>query len=104
MNLVNSKGIILSIVRYGTSSFSNRDWVGSFYPKGSKPGDYLTYYAQHFDTVEIDATYYAIPAPETVQSWNDNTPDHFLFAVKLPKSIVHAGENATPNASKILLC
>ena len=47
-----------SPVLFGTSSFSNRDWVGNFYPEGTRPADYLRRYAEKLGAVEIDATYY----------------------------------------------
>ncbi len=90
------------VVRFGTSSFSSEDWVGPFYPDGTKPADFLKLYAEQFDTVEIDATYYAVPSLRTVQGWAEKTPDRFLFAAKFPRSIVHGGEAATPDANKIL--
>ncbi|MBZ0263653.1 DUF72 domain-containing protein, partial [bacterium] len=90
-------------IRYGTSSFSEKDWVGVFYPQGTQPRDYLKYYATQFDTVEVDATYYAVPAKSTVQKWFNETPENFLLSAKFPRSIVHCGEKATPDSSKILL-
>jgi uncharacterized protein YecE (DUF72 family) len=68
----------------GTSSFTATGWQGSFYPKGLRPADYLSYYAQHFDTVEIDSTFYATPNVSVVRSWNAKTPEGFLFAAKVP--------------------
>lgn len=92
-----------SLVRFGTSSFSNADWVGPFYPKGTKPGDYLRHYARHYDTVEVDASYYAVPSKSTVDGWVEKTPDHFRFSAKFPRGIVHCGEGPMPDASKVLL-
>ena len=54
-----------------------------------RPADYLSYYAQHFDTVEIDSTFYAIPNVSVVRSWNAKTPEGFLFAAKVPQEITH---------------
>jgi len=81
---------ILSSVKHspillGTSSFTATGWRGSFYPKGLRPADYLSYYAQHFDTVEIDSTFYATPNVSVVRSWNAKTPEGFLFAAKVPQ-------------------
>jgi len=90
-------------IRYGASSFSSKDWIGPFYPPGTKPGDFLRIYAEHFDTVEIDATYYAIPSASTVKGWVNKVPDHFTFAAKFPRSIVHGGDDAKPNPGKLLL-
>jgi uncharacterized protein YecE (DUF72 family) len=69
----------------GTSSFTATGWQGSFYPKGLRPADYLSFYAQHFDTVEIDSTFYATPNVSVVRSWNAKTPERFLFAAKVPQ-------------------
>ncbi len=73
----------------GTSLFTATGWQGSFYPKGLRPADYLSYYAQHFDTVEIDSTFYATPSVSVVHSWNAKTPEGFLFAAKVPQEITH---------------
>lgn len=73
----------------GTSSFTASGWSGSFYPKRLRSEDQLTYYAQHFSTVEIDSTFYACPAAQTVRRWAERTPDGFLFALKAPQVITH---------------
>lgn len=88
--------------RIGTSSFSEEDWVGPFYPEKTQPRDFLKYYATRYDTVEIDATYYAIPSAGAVDGWNQKTPDGFLFAAKLPRSIVHCGSGARPRGDLVL--
>ena len=76
-------------IRLGTQGFSYSDWVGVFYPPESKPADYLRFYSQVFDTVELDTTFYSTPRPGLVRSWAENTPDGFLFTAKLPQSITH---------------
>lgn len=73
----------------GTSAFTANGWVGSFYPAGMKPGDYLGHYAKTFRTVEIDSTYYGTPARSTVESWYRKTPPDFLFAAKVPQVVSH---------------
>jgi hypothetical protein len=55
------------LLRLGTSSFTAEGWETSFYPKGMQPRDYLSYYATQFDTLEVDATFYRIPAESTVK-------------------------------------
>ncbi len=89
-------------IRYGTSSFSTKDWVGIFYPHATQPSDYLREYAKVFDTVEIDSTYYSIPSTQTVHGWIDKTPDSFLISAKFPRSIVHAGKDRVPDSSVLL--
>jgi uncharacterized protein YecE (DUF72 family) len=76
-------------IRIGTSAFTAEGWEGSFYPKGMKPADYLSYYATKFDTVELDNTFYRTPALTTVQGWNAKTPPSFIFAAKVPQVITH---------------
>ena len=58
-------------------------------PKGLKSADRLTFYAEHFDTLEIDSTFYACPSPRTVEGWAAKTPDDFIFSVKVPQIITH---------------
>lgn len=89
-------------IRFGTSSFAWADWVGPFYPPGTRPADYLRAYSTQFDVVEVDATYYAIPTPRTVDGWVAKTPPEFRLAAKFPRSITHAGEGARPDARRVL--
>ncbi len=79
----------MSELRIGTSAFTAEGWKGSFYPKGMKPADSLTFYATNFDAVELDNTFYRSPALTTVQGWNAKTPPGFLFAAKVPQVITH---------------
>lgn len=80
----------------GTCGFSYRDWIGPFYPKGIAALDMLPYYAERFDSVEIDSTYYAIPKPQLFESMDRRTPAHFRFTVKAPGSITHLPASETP--------
>jgi uncharacterized protein YecE (DUF72 family) len=65
-------------------------WVNKLYPKGTKPKAYLTEYAKHFNSVEIDATFYRIPSEDTVRSWAAQVPKGFRFAAKFPQAVSHA--------------
>jgi uncharacterized protein YecE (DUF72 family) len=76
-------------IRVGTSAFTAEGWVGSFYPAGMQPREFLTYYATKFDTLELDNTFYRTPALSTVQGWNAKTPSGFIFAAKVPQIISH---------------
>ena len=80
---------VAASVFLGTSSFTASGWAGSFYPKRIRSADYLAYYAQHFSTVEIDSTFYACPATQTVLQWRERSPDGFLFSLKAPQAITH---------------
>ena len=91
-----------NLVRFGTSSFSSGDWVGPFYPAGTEPRDFLALYAQRFDTVEVDSTYYALPKASIVARWAEVTPPGFLIAAKFPRAIVHCGKSWKPDAREIM--
>jgi uncharacterized protein YecE (DUF72 family) len=77
------------MIRVGTSAFTAAGWENAFYPPGAKRNEYLTYYSQHFDTVEIDSTYYRAPHPKIVAMWAGKVPQGFLFAAKVPQEITH---------------
>ena len=76
-------------IRIGTQGWSYRDWIGEFYPPGSKQEHYLPFYAQVFDTVELDTTFYHPPKPSIVRSWAKYTPETFRYAAKVPQRITH---------------
>jgi uncharacterized protein YecE (DUF72 family) len=78
-------------VLVGTSGFSFPDWVGPFYPQGMKPGEFLGFYARHFDVVEVNSTYYRIPEPRVLDQMQAKTPDTFRFVVKLNQAMTHEG-------------
>lgn len=88
-------------LRYGTSSWSEKSWVGPFYPPGTQPGDYLAHYAKQFGTVEADNTYYRVPTRAMVRGWLEKTPDDFVLAAKFPRSVVHAGKSEAPDPSRM---
>ncbi len=76
-------------VRLGTFSWTADGWEGSFYPASTKDKDFLSEYARRFSTVEVDSTFYRIPAARTVEQWRERTPDGFTFAAKVLRSITH---------------
>jgi uncharacterized protein YecE (DUF72 family) len=69
--------------------WSYEHWVGNFFPAGTKHEMFLKEYSEHFDTVEVDNTFYGIPSPSTVRRWREETPEGFLFSAKFPRSITH---------------
>jgi len=75
--------------RLGTSSWSSQDWVGVFYPPGTTSADFISEYAKHFDTVEVDSTFYRTPPAAVVRNWHARTPPGFLIAAKFPQVITH---------------
>jgi uncharacterized protein YecE (DUF72 family) len=81
------------MIRLGTSGFSYKDWVGPVYPTSLPNWQWLSFYAQSFDTVELNVTYYRLPTAKMVQGWIDRTPENFLFAVKAHQSLTHERKN-----------
>jgi uncharacterized protein YecE (DUF72 family) len=73
----------------GTIGFSYSFWRGKFYPSKTASKDYLAYYASHFNTVEVDSTFYRIPTEQTVTNWKKQVPEGFLFSFKFPRLITH---------------
>lgn len=73
----------------GTSGYSYADWVGDFYPEGTRPERMLPYYAAHFPLVELNFTFYRPPTRAMLTRLADKTPPGFQFLVKLPKTVSH---------------
>jgi uncharacterized protein YecE (DUF72 family) len=73
----------------GTSGYSFADWVGPFYPPGTRSADFLAYYAQRFDAVEVNSTFYGIPRPRVMELMEKKTPPGFRFVVKLNQDMTH---------------
>src|SRR5919109_1244013 len=72
-------------IAVGTSSWADPGFVEKWYPKDLPARERLSWYAEHFDAVEVNSTFYAIPQVSTVERWVEQTPDHFTFDVKLHK-------------------
>ena len=72
------------MIRVGTSGWSYPSWRPGFYPDGMQPADFLRFYAERFDTVELNTTGYRLPSEDQFRRWADAVPDGFRFAVKLP--------------------
>jgi uncharacterized protein YecE (DUF72 family) len=70
-------------VHVGTSGWSYPSWRGAFYPEGSRPDTFLGFYADRFDTVELNTTGYRLPREEQFRKWAESVPDGFTFAPKL---------------------
>jgi len=90
-----------SRVFVGVSGFSYATWRGRFYPREIGPDDFLKYYSQHLNSVEINSSFYALPSLTTVRSWHGKTGEAFKFAFKAPRKITHLsklGEGASETA------
>ena len=88
----------------GISGFSYAGWKGKFYPKEMKNEDFLAYYSQHLNSVEINSSFYAPPSTAMVKSWSSKTGEGFRFAFKAPKQITHIlklGKGSSEAAEKL---
>jgi uncharacterized protein YecE (DUF72 family) len=91
-------------IRIGTSGFHYRHWVGAFYPPKTPTSKMLDYYIRHFDTLELNNSFYRLPTIEAFQCWRDSTPQNFIFAVKASRFITHNKKLKDPeNALENLL-
>ena len=73
----------------GTSGFSYKEWKGNFYPEKLAADAMLRYYAERFPTVEINNTFYRMPAEGMLSRWAGEVPERFAFTLKAPKRITH---------------
>jgi uncharacterized protein YecE (DUF72 family) len=73
----------------GTSGFSYPAWKGAFYPANVPASRMLAHYGTRLETVEVNATFYRMPRPETVAGWRAEVPGGFLFALKAPQRVTH---------------
>lgn len=76
----------------GCPIWTNKDWLGSYFPLGAKEPDYLRYYAQQFNSLELNTTHYRIPDAPTVRRWQAAVGPGFQFCPKVPRSISHERE------------
>ena len=77
----------------GCTGWANKTWVGSYYSPQTRPDDYLTQYARQFNTVELNATHYQLPAIEMVKTWAKKAANRpFKFAPKMLQTVSHASE------------
>jgi uncharacterized protein YecE (DUF72 family) len=78
------------VIRIGCSGWNYQHWRnGVFYPPRLPPRRWLEFYAQHFETVEVNATFYRLPRESAVANWERETPPGFLFAVKMSRYVTH---------------
>ncbi len=80
----------MSEVRVGCSGWNYKHWRnGVFYPPRLPASKWLQFYAEHFDTVEVNATFYRLPRPTAVANWVAMTPPNFVFAIKMSRYVTH---------------
>lgn len=80
------RGLLLGSCAWNHNSFDRQ-----FYPSGLSGAQQLTWYARHFNSVEVDSTFYGVPTAATVDRWAAAVPEDFRFSVKVPRTVTHEG-------------
>jgi len=97
-------------IRIGTSGFHYKHWKGPFYPAKMPASDMLGFYTRHFDTVELNNSFYRLPPATEFECWREGSPENFVFAVKASRFITHnkklkdpetAVDNLLPRAARL---
>lgn len=86
-------------VHIGTSGWNYKHWKGLFYPQELPQKKWLAYYVDHFDTVEVNNTFYQLPQYRTFESWRETVPHGFTFALKASRFITHMKKLKDPQTS-----
>ncbi len=86
---INTEAVFTQPYRLGLPMWSNRQWIGSLFPKGSNSSNFLQHYSQVFSSVEGNTTFYALPDKNTVASWKEQADSNFKFCFKLPRKVTH---------------
>ncbi len=86
-------------LRVGTSGWQYDHWRGLFYPKPLPRRRWFAWYAQHFDSVEVNATFYRLPEPHIFDAWRDEAPEGFSFALKFSRYGSHLKHLQDPRGS-----
>ena len=76
-------------LRIGTCGFTFPEWRGTFYPESLDPAQWLPYYAEHFDSLELRLPFFRLPASAVLEKWRTDSPDGFRFATRANKVITH---------------
>ncbi len=85
--------------RVGTSGWQYRHWKGVVYPSDLKPAQWFAYYARHFDTVEINNTFYGLPNERTFDTWRERAPAGFCYVLKFSRYGTHIKRLKDPGDS-----
>lgn len=73
----------------GTGGYSNKDWLGIFYPLSTKPTDFLEIYAEHFNAVELNSSFYAVPSIKAFERMVQRSKSKVRFSIKIPQAMTH---------------
>jgi uncharacterized protein YecE (DUF72 family) len=85
-------------IHIGTSGWHYKHWRGPFYRSDVRPADMFRFYVQHFDTVEINNSFYRLPTETALRGWRDAAPGKFCFAVKASRFLTHMKKLKDPKS------
>jgi uncharacterized protein YecE (DUF72 family) len=86
-------------IRIGTSGYHYQYWKGPFYPAKTSASKMLEFYTRHFDTVELNNSFYRLPTESAFDDWRNSTPPNFLFAVKASRFLTHIKKLKDPESA-----
>ncbi|MEP6464939.1 MAG: DUF72 domain-containing protein [Parafilimonas sp.] len=90
--ILSGKKNINAKVYIGCAKWGRQEWIGKVYPEKTKEKDFLKYYVQHYNSIELNATHYKIYGPKAIEKWNENAAGKdFLFCPKMYKGVTHFG-------------
>ncbi len=88
----------------GCTGWSMKEWVGHIYPNNAKTKDFLKYYTQQFNTIELNTTHYRIPDFDMVQKWQTQAVADFRFCPKIPQAISHSRDMGLSDGKLLAFC
>jgi uncharacterized protein YecE (DUF72 family) len=91
--------VMTSKIYIGTSGWNYHHWLGPFYPEKFPAAEMLKFYAQYFNTVELNNSFYHLPTVNAFKTWRETVPDNFRFAVKGSRFITHMKKLKAPKTS-----
>lgn len=89
----------MGAIHIGTSGWHYKHWLGPFYPEKLPASKMLEYYTRHFDTVELNNTFYRLPLESGLETWRESTPKGFCFAAKGSRFITHMKKLKDPETA-----
>ncbi len=89
-------------IHIGTSGWSYKHWRNTFYPENLKVKNQFSYYIDHFNSVEINNTFYGMPSDETFQNWESQVPEDFRYVIKANRFITHIKKLHDPEDSLLI--
>ena len=85
----------IPLIYIGAPIWTHKEWVGKIYPPKTQPRDFLRQYAEQFNSIELNSSFYSLPSNEQVKNWQETVPSHFKFSPKFPQSISRALRDAS---------